>query len=49
MEADLDESEYRHAILAYSVPRSVYITIEFCDVNIGDDVLKNIAESIEFL
>lgn len=48
MEAGLEESEYRHAILAYSVPRCVYITIEFCDVNIGDDVLKNIVESIAF-
>lgn len=49
---DLDESEYPHGILAYRIlpgeDHGVYISIEFVDVNIDEEILNNIVTSIVF-
>lgn len=48
MTEDEDPSAYHHGILAYSIPRGVYIMMYFNDVNIDKSVLEHIAGSIEF-
>lgn len=48
MTKEEDPSAYHHGILAYSMPRGVYIMMYFNDVDIDKDLLEHIAGSIEF-